>query len=150
VTAPLPAAPPFVPPPLYGGHIEADTPNTASRVLVTGSARFARTDLVYAALTAAWRDAGQPLVVAHAARGCPLDRTARLWVADHQLAGNTEDLHPADHTGDGYNAELLRDRRLLQHGAWRVLAFLTPDWRDAGLTLRAEMAGLDVRRIEAT
>jgi hypothetical protein len=134
MTTPLPAARPFVPPPLYGSHIDAGPAPGASRVIVTGSADYPHPGLVFGALTCAWRDARQPLVVAHTGRPHGIDHTAHQWVAEHALAGNTEQVLDGPDLDD----------------TWRVLAFLDAEWTSCGLMLAAETAGLDIRRWETT
>lgn len=117
-----------------------------SRVLVTGSRDWPDQAAVWTALTEAWRDAGQPLLVVHGACPTGADVMAQAWADEHKVGGVEVERHPADWSRGGRAAGPLRNLEMVQAGAWRVLAFVAH--RSPGATqcvTAAQRAGLDVR-----
>ena len=126
-----------VPPPRLGPH---------SRVLVTGSRDWVDQAVVRAALTAAWRDAGQPLVVVHGACPTGADAMAEAWAVEHAVAGIEVERNPANWRLGGRGAGPVRYAAMVRAGAWRVVAFVRHHSPGASqCVLAARRAGLDVR-----
>lgn len=94
-----------------------------TRVIVCGSRAWTDEAAVRTALTRAWREAGQPLVVVHGACPTGADRIASEWAREHQHAGIVEERHPADWKGLGRMAGPLRNRAMCAAGADLALAF---------------------------
>ncbi len=94
-----------------------------TRVIVTGSRAWADEAAVRSALTAAWRRAGQPLVVVHGACPTGADRIASDWAREHETAGITEERHPADWGRLGRSAGPIRNALMARAGADQALAF---------------------------
>lgn len=117
----------------------------SSRVLVTGSRDWEDQAAVRTALTAAWRAAGQPLIVVHGACPTGVDAFADEWAVEHGFAGIEVERHPADWSVGGRSAGPLRNQAMVAAGAWRVLAFVRHHSPGAtGCVLAARRAGLDV------
>lgn len=94
-----------------------------TRVIVTGSRGWADEAAVRTALTRAWREAGQPLVVVHGACPTGADRIASEWAREHEHAGIVEERHPADWRSLGRSAGPTRNAAMVRAGAAFVLAF---------------------------
>lgn len=112
---------------------DAPPPKSRTRVLVVGAADWPDVGAVFAHLTIAWRDAGQPLEVVHERGDHPLARHIRTWLAEHPENSSTP-FDPSPWQG----TDVIRPK------AWRVLAF-----GDGWGVRVAEQAGLDVRRVAA-
>lgn len=137
-------------------------PDALARVLVAGARDHPSPALVRVALTRAWRDAGQPIVVVHGAcRARPLpgglydwstmtgaDRWADDWATEHAVAGVQVERHPADWATHRRVAGPLRNTHMISRRAWRMLAFPHGASRGTWDCVRqARAAGLDVRII---
>lgn len=126
-----------------------EPPSTAHpRVIVTGSQAWRHAAPVRVALCHAWRAAGQPIVVVHGGSDTGTDAIAADWVREHAFCGITAEAHPTDWHTHGRAAEQARNQRLVDRGAFRVLAFPaiaepSPGTKDC--VRRALAAGLDVR-----
>lgn len=106
--------------------------STRSRLLVVGDREFPDLAAVFAHLTIAWREAGQPLDVVLEHGTYPLAAAVRQWL----------DEHPCGHHLVTYDPNPWRGTVAIRPRAWRVLAF------GQGWGVRvAEKAGLDVRRV---
>lgn len=126
-------------------HVDPDPPTSCRRVLVTGSRDWTDTGAVREALNLAWRDAGQPIVVVHGACPTGADHIADGWAVEHECAGITVERHRADWTL-GPRGGPVRNLRMVNLGAWRVLAFpLGASPGSRGCVRLAQAAGLDVR-----
>lgn len=143
---------------------ETTPPSPLVRVLVTGSRTLTDPRAVRAALTHAWRDAGQPIVVVHGACGARrlrtgewdytrlrgADRWADEWTLEHMpFTGCGVERHPADWDRHGRSAGPRRNVAMVKLGAWRVLGFPVGPSIGTRHCLRvARAAGLDVRTPE--
>lgn len=98
------------------------------RVLVTGSRRWDRADVVWACLdiiaAEAAKEGVEQLVVVHGcARGA--DTAADRWVrAGRHPLSVTAERHPANWSEHGRSAGMLRNRRMVAAGADVCLAFV--------------------------
>lgn len=116
-----------------------------TRVIVCGSREWTDEATVRTALTRAWRDAGQPLVVVHGACPTGADRIASEWAQEHEAAGIVEERHPADWRDLGRAAGPTRNAAMVRAGAGLCLSFpigLSPGTR--GCTRLARAAGIPV------
>lgn len=111
---------------------EAAPIDTRSRVLVVGDPQWSDVGAVFAHLTIAWRDAGQPLIVVLEHGGHPLGAAVQLWLHEH----------PCGHELVTYDPSPWRGTPAIRPRAWRVLAF-----GDGWGVRVTERAGLDVRRV---
>jgi hypothetical protein len=115
------------------------------RVIVTGSRDWADAAVVRTALTRAWRDGGQPLVVVHGACPTGADAIADAWAVEHEHCGITVERWPANWRTFGRAAGPARNTAMVAKGADLVLAF--PLGRSAGTRgciAAARRAGLHV------
>lgn len=94
-----------------------------TRVLVTGSRAWTDEAAVRTALTRAWREAGQPLVVVHGACPTGADRIASEWAREHEPAGIVEEPWPAKWRLYGRRAGPQRNADMAAAGADLCLAF---------------------------
>lgn len=141
---PMRPTPPPPAPPVEPG------PDLRPRVIVTGSRVWMDEAAVRTALTSAWRNLGQPIIVVHGActdrngqlRGA--DRWADEWATEHAFAGITAERHPADWS-QGRSAGPSRNRRMVHAGAVLALAFPLGESRGTrGCVDLCERAGIPV------
>jgi hypothetical protein len=119
------------------------TPNTAARVLITGSRTWTAVATMRAAL-ARWRQVYPHAVLVHGAcRGADL-MAAGIWLGWHLPV----EPHPADWTTFGRSAGFLRNRLMVDLGAEVCLAFIRDHSRGAEHTAAlAETAGIPTVRV---
>jgi hypothetical protein len=126
-------------------HIEQDTIGLAPRVIVTGSRALRSPAPVFTALTALWREAGQPIRVVHGACPTGADAFAEQWAVEHALFGIEVERWPADWRSYGRSAGPRRNLAMVKAGAWRTLAFpLGASHGTRGCIRAARAAGLHV------
>lgn len=119
------------------------TPGPWSRVVVTGPRGVGDRAAVWAALTTAWREAGQPLVVVTAGRPAAPDTHAVDWYAAHETCGHILERHIVNPWRHGRHALAIRDLALFEVEPWRVLSFGEDD-----ATVLAKLCAHDVRYME--
>lgn len=125
------------------------TATQPARILVTGSRNWEDEQLVRRELARCWSEHGR-IVVVHGACKTGADAHAAQWVADMvaaDIAGVTEEPHPADWRTHGKAAGPIRNKQLIGAGATVCLAFIRCGSPGASHTAGlAEAAGIDVRR----